>query len=105
MLESLRVRPQIRARLYGGPVGEHIDAFVVLLHGERQPLTPALKPARACEKSGGSSGFSGHSLRAPQGNMVMVYETRIERVSVKVHFVEGRECEMSAGEFVDDDAV
>jgi len=37
--------------------------------------------------------------------MVMVYETRIERVSVKVHFVEGREREMSAGEFVDDDAV
>ena len=34
MLASLRVRPQIRARLSGGPLSEHVEAFVAVLRDE-----------------------------------------------------------------------
>ena len=34
MLESLRVRPQIRSRIGAGPLAEHVDAFVAVLQDE-----------------------------------------------------------------------
>ena len=40
MLKSLRVRSQIRARVYGGPLGEHVDTFVGVLRDEGYKSDP-----------------------------------------------------------------